>query len=122
MTTTTTHTTFDTAALVRRIESRDAQALAGLYAPDATLTMLDRDHPPTAPLVLTGHDAIEAYFRDICGRNIEHTVRRLVADENTVAFEQHCRYPEGSQVVCLAVASVSDGRIRQQTASQTWDD
>jgi hypothetical protein len=121
-TSSTTTNSFDTTALVAAIEGRDADALAALYADDATITMLDRDHPPAAPLVVTGRDAIHAYYRDICGRNIDHSVHGLVTDGAGLAFEQQCRYPEGTQVVCVTVASVSEGRIQHQTASQTWDD
>jgi hypothetical protein len=119
---TTATTPFDTAALVTAIESRDADALTDLYADGATLTLLDRDHPPATPQVFTGREAIHAYYRDICGRNIDHSVQGLVADGAGLAFEQRCRYPEGTQVVCVTVASVQDGRIQRQTASQTWDD
>ena len=122
MTTTAATTTFDTSALVSAIESRDADALTALYAEDATITMLDRDHPPAAPLVIAGREEIRAYYRDICGRTVDHSVHGLVADGAGLAFEQQCRYPEGTQVVCVTVASVVDGRIQQQTAAQTWDD
>jgi hypothetical protein len=120
--TTTTTTPFDTTALVAAVEGRDADALTDLYADDATITLLDRDHQPAAPLVLAGREEIHAYYRDICGRNIDHSVHGLVADGAGVAFEQRCRYPEGTQVVCVTVASVANGRIQSQTASQTWDD
>lgn len=120
--TTTPTKPFDTTALVAAIEGRNAEALTALYADDATITLLDRDHPPAAPLVLTGRDEINAYYRDICGRNIDHSVHGLVATDIGVAFEQRCRYLEGTQVVCVTVASVADGRIQSQTASQTWDD
>lgn len=108
--------------MVAAIESRDADALTALYAEDATITMLDRDHPPDSPLVVSGREEINSYYRDICGRNIDHSVHGLVADEAGLAFEQQCRYPEGTQVVCVTVASVIHGRIQHQRASQTWDD
>ena len=56
---TTTITPLDTAALVTAIEQRDATALSALYGPDATITIVDRDHPPAAPWVLSGRDEIE---------------------------------------------------------------
>lgn len=118
----TSTTTFDTGRLVRAIESRDDQGLTALYAADATITLYDRDHPPASPQVLSGRLEIGAYFRDICGRNIEHTVPSLVADGSGVAFEQHCRYPEGNRVVCVTVANVEGGLITRQTIAQSWDD
>ncbi len=121
MTSTTTHATFDTAALVRAIESRDTGAIMSLYDADATISIVDQEHPPASPWVLSGRQEIDAYFADICGRNIDHRVARLVADGSGIAFEQHCRYPEGNEVVCLTVASVVDGRIREQSIAQAWD-
>ena len=45
----------------------------------------------------------------------------VVADAGGLAFEQHCRYPEGNRVVCVTVATVGDGRITRQTIAQSWD-
>jgi len=103
------------------IESRDADAILGWYAADAVLTVLDRDHPPTAPAVYRGLDEIGVYYRDLCGRNIEHEVRDAVATESGFGFTQHCRYPDGARVVCTTVATMRDGRIDRQTAVQAWD-
>ena len=49
------------------------------------------------------------------------TERLALADAQGVAFEQHCRYPEGNLVVCVTVAAVRDGRITRQTVAQSWD-
>jgi hypothetical protein len=103
------------------IESRDADAILGWYAADAVLTVLDRDHPPTAPAVYRGLDEIGVYYRELCGRNIEHEVRDAVATDSGFGFTQHCRYPDGARVVCTTVATMRDGRIDRQTAVQAWD-
>jgi ketosteroid isomerase-like protein len=121
MTTTTTTNSLDTRALVAAIEQRDAEALTALYAADAVVTITDRDHPPAAPSVLSGQAEIAAYYRDLCGRNIDHAVSMLVADASGLGFEQHCRYPEGNAVICVTVASVEGGLIRRQTIAQAWD-
>ncbi len=121
MSTTTARPGLDTAALVEAVTHRDAPALTAMYAADAVVTVVDRDHPPAAPQVLTGTAEIGAYFRDICGRDIVHTVPQLIADDTGVAFEQHCRYPEGNSVTCLAVSTVSGAKITRQTIAQAWD-
>jgi hypothetical protein len=118
---TTIQDTMDTQAFVAAIEGRDADTLAAAYADDAVVTIFDRDHPPAAPLTLSGREAIHAWYSDVCGRNIQHTVPVLVQDGRGFAFEQRCTYAEGGRVVCLAVATVVDGLISSQTASQTWD-
>ncbi len=125
MTTTALSSSTTTAALLdslaAAIQRKDGSAVAAHYATGATLTLLDRDHPPANTAVYSGHDEIEAYFRDICGRNMEHRVEDRVASPDRIAFTQHCRYPDGAQVLCIAVASVRDGLITDQTAVQVWD-
>jgi len=103
------------------IEARDTDGILAWYADDATLTILDRDHPPAAPTVYSGLDAIRGYFADVCGRNIRHEVRDIVATADGLAFTQHCAYPDGTAVVCVTVARTSGGRIQSQTAVQVWD-
>jgi hypothetical protein len=117
----TTTSTLDVGSLSRAIEARDAAGVSAHYAADATLTILDRDHPPSTPLVHTGSGDIGAYYRDICGRNLEHRVRDAVATADGLAYTQHCRYPDGTAVVCVTVATVHDGKIQTQTAIQVWD-
>ena len=119
--TTTDTTGTQLEALTRAIEARDADAIAALYAEGATVTLLDRDNPPSSPQVMSGREEIRAYFREICGRNLDHEVRDAVADEHGLAFTQHCRYPDGSRVVCSAVGVVEGGLIVRQTIVQTWD-
>jgi ketosteroid isomerase-like protein len=121
----TTATTTTTAALLdslaTAIEAKDATAVAAHYAPGATLSLLDRDHPPADPTTFAGTDEIEEYFRDICGRNLDHRVADRVASPDRIAFTQHCRYPSGQRVLCIAVATVRDGLIVDQTGVQVWD-
>jgi ketosteroid isomerase-like protein len=103
------------------IEARDAAGILAWYAEDATLTVLDRDHPPAAPAVYQGLAAIGDYYRDVCGRNINHEVRDAVATPDGLAYAQHCRYPDGAGVLCATVATLRDGKIHRQTAVQVWD-
>jgi ketosteroid isomerase-like protein len=118
---TTTQPIVDIEALSRAIESRDAAGVLAFYADDATLTLVDRDHSPSAPTVFEGKAQIEAYYRDICGRNMDHRVRDAVATPGGLAYAQHCRYPDGTRVLCATVATVRDGLIRSQTGVQAWD-
>ncbi|MFI5894063.1 nuclear transport factor 2 family protein [Actinoplanes sp. NPDC051513] len=113
--------TIDTTSLSKAIETRDADGVLAWYADDATLTVVDHDHPPATPLVLSGTEAIGAYYRDVCGRNINHEVRDMVSTADALAYTQHCRYPDGTAVVCASVATTRDGRINNQTAVQAWD-
>ena len=124
-TTSTAPVSSDTAGLLESlaaaIEAKDAAAVSAHYAPDATFSLLDRDHPPASPSVYAGTAEIEAYFQDICGRNMDHRVTDRVADPDRIAFTQHCRYLGGEEVLCVTVATVRDGHITDQTAVQVWD-
>ena len=48
-------------------------------------------------------------------------MRDAVATPAGLAYTQHCRYPDGTAVLCATVASTSDGKITRQTAVQVWD-
>ncbi|WP_433727600.1 nuclear transport factor 2 family protein [Actinoplanes sp. CA-051413] len=85
------------------------------------MTVLDKDHPRTAPLVFAGAEPIDAYCRDICGQNIRHEVRDLVSTACGLAYTQHCRFPGRYDRDLSTVATTHDGRISNQTAVQAWE-
>ena len=109
------------ARLKRAIESRKAAALAGLYADDAVVRVIDRDNPPSKPRNLEGKSAISAYFEDVCGRDMTHKIESGVAVGNRLAFTQSCAYPDGTKVFCSAMAELKGGKIARQTVVQAWD-
>jgi|ERR1700686_3974147 hypothetical protein len=104
------------------IEARDAETLSALYADNAVITIMDRDHPPGAPMLVSGRAAINEYCADICSRNMTHAVETAVADESHLAFIERCAYPDGTRVVCSAILDTAGGRIQRQVALQVWDD
>lgn len=108
-------------AIRRGVEGRDAELLAGLYTSDARLEIVDQNNPPSRPLLVSGAEAIGAYYRDICGRNMEHRLENVVDAGDRIAFTQSCRYPDGTRVLCATVLEVRDGRIANQTVVQAWD-
>jgi hypothetical protein len=117
----TTRAAFDTEALRRGIEERDTDTLRTLYAPDAEMSVVDRTSPPSRPRILRGRTAIGEYLDDICGRDMVHRLERVVTDGDHAAFTQACSYPDGTQVLCLAMLDLRDGLIVRQTAVQEWD-
>src|ERR1700690_1967296 len=108
-------------ALKRAIEGRKASALAGLYADDAIVQVIDRDNPPSNPRSLKGRAAIAAYFEDVCGRDMTHKVDAGVAMGNRIAFTQSCAYPDGTKVYCSAMIDLKGGKIARQVVVQAWD-
>ena len=119
---TQTDTSFDLARLCQAIEAREAQTQLGMYAPDATVTIVDRVDQPGSPRVLRGSNEIRAWIEDTCGREMAHAVKQTVADANGVAFYEACRYPDGTNVLCATVLRLADGLIAEQTIVQAWDE
>ena len=108
-------------ALRRAIEGRDAETLASFYADDAVLQIIDQLNPPSKPLEIRGHDAIAAYFGDVCGRAMTHRVEVGITEGDRLAFTQDCTYPEGNRVFCSATVELAGGKIARQVAVQAWD-
>jgi ketosteroid isomerase-like protein len=109
------------AALKQAIEHREAGTLIGFYADDATMRIIDRDHPPSKPLEIKGRAEIARYYEDVCGRAMTHRIESAVADGGHLAFVQACAYPDGTRVCCSAMLDLEGGKIVRQTAVQAWD-
>jgi ketosteroid isomerase-like protein len=118
---TTLTKTVSLADLKHAIEGRDANALAGFYAEDAVMLIVDQDNPPSQPRELRGRPAIAGYFEDVCGRAMTHKIEAGVADAAHLAFAQTCTYPDGKRVVCSAMIELARGKIARQTTLQVWD-
>jgi hypothetical protein len=110
------------AAIRRAIESRDGGMLAGFYAENAVLRIIDRNNPPSKPREIKGKPAISTFWDDICSRALTHRVDASLAEGNRLAFSQACTYPDGARVFCLAIIELERGRIAQQTMVQAWDE
>jgi ketosteroid isomerase-like protein len=108
-------------ALKRAIEGRNARALAGFYANDAVLQVIDQNNPPSSPTKVKGKKAITAFFNDVCGRDMTHKIERGLIDGNRLAFTQRCTYPDGTKVFCSAMIELKGGKIARQTVVQAWD-
>lgn len=108
--------------LRRGLEGRDAALLAGLYADDAEVRVVDRVHTPSAPLELRGREAIAAYYEDICRRDMTHRVEEAVVDGDRLALTEACAYPNGTRVLCMAMMDLAGGKIARQVTLQAWDE
>jgi hypothetical protein len=113
--------TLDIAAIRRAIETRDGVSLAGFYADDAVLRIMDQYNPPASPHEIRGRDAITAYYDDVCGRTMTHRVDFGIAEGDRLAFTQTCTYPDGKRVFCSATLELIAGKIARQVAVQVWD-
>lgn len=118
----TTTTKFHLADLTGAIQARDAASQIELYAPDATVTIIDRIAQPGAPRVLSGREQIAAWIEDTCARDMTHEVRNAVGDRDGAAFLLACRYPDGTSVVCATLIDLAGHQISAQTVVQAWDE
>jgi hypothetical protein len=119
---TPTTTTFDLTALKHAIEQRDAAGQLALYDPFAEVRLVDRVTTPGNPRVLRGRVEIAAWIEDVCGRDMTHRVEQEVLGEDRAAFAEACRYPDGTNVLCMTVLELEGGRIVRQLAIQAWDE
>lgn len=110
------------AAIKRAIEGRDGRMLASFYNDDAIVTIIDRNNPPSHPREVTGKQAIDRFWDDICSRAMTHKVDTSIENGEQIAFTQDCTYPDGAKVFCIAVADLKDGRISRQQVVQAWDE
>jgi ketosteroid isomerase-like protein len=113
---------FDFAGLKRALETSDADVLAGLYADDAEMTIIDRNRPPSAPMRLSGRPAIEAFWRDVCAREMTHRVGHEVVGSDRAAFVEECGYPDGCAVMSAMTLDLQGGRIVKHLTVQAWDE
>jgi uncharacterized protein YciI len=90
-----TATTFDLRGFTRAAEQRDAATQLSMYAPTATVTIVDRTPQPAAPRALHGQDEIRLWLEDTCARDMTHAVQRAVADAHGAAFTEFGRKVRG---------------------------
>jgi hypothetical protein len=120
--TTTTPKSFDLGRFARATEERDASTQLSMYAPDATVTIIDRITQPGSPRVLVGGQQIKGWIEEVTSRDMVHTVRHTVSDDRGAAFTVACRYPDGTNVICATVLELQAGAIAGQTVVQVWDE
>ena len=118
---TTITSTFEAAALRAAIDGHDAAALADLYTDDCVVEIADQTTPPSNPKRVEGKAALRAVFDDVYGRDMTHKVGTVAVGADAIGYTIHCAYPDGTKVLCAAVAELRDGGIARETGVQAWD-
>lgn len=113
---------FEFTRLRHALEHSEADALVGLYAEDAEMVIVDRDRPPGAPMRLAGKPAIDAFWRDVCSREMTHRVDHEVIGTDRIAFVEECLYPDGCKVLSAMTLDLRQGRITRHLTVQAWDE
>jgi hypothetical protein len=109
-------------SLRQAIETRNAADAAALYSDDAELIVVNRNYPPSHPMVRHGRAAVAELYRDVCAREMTHKIIATVVGNNAFAMQESCLYPDGCRVVGHVIAHVQDGRIVRQTNVDAWDE
>jgi hypothetical protein len=109
-------------ALARALEERNSEAAASLYADDAEFIVINRNFPPSNPLVCKGLAAIRGFYDDICSREMTHKMTRKVIGVDSIAMSEACVYPDGCRVISHGMAELQDSKIRRQVNVDCWDE
>ena len=100
----------------------DAAKIASVYAADAVCTVVNRNYPPSRPLVMRGREEVARVLAEVCALNITHEIAEGVASEDAIAYRLECRYPDGCNVVGHYLARVEGGHIVSESSIDCWDE
>jgi hypothetical protein len=112
----------DFAKLRAALETSNAASLLDLYADNATMKIVDRNRPPSSPMIVNGKNNIEAFWRDVCSREMTHKVTQEVLSPERVSFIEECLYPDGCRVMSAMTLTLRGGRIVEHVTVQAWDE
>jgi hypothetical protein len=108
--------------LKRAIITRDADLAASVYAQDAELVVINRNYPPSRPLILRGYPAALDLWRDICGKEMTHSITATVIGQDGFAIRESCAYADGGRVVGHVIAELRNGLIVRHLSVDCWDE
>ena len=108
--------------LKRGLEERDAELAASVYAEDVEFIIVNRNYPPSNPLLCKGRAAVLALYHDICSREMMHKVTSIVVGPEGFAIRESCQYPDGARVLGHVIAEMRDGKIVRQFNVDCWDE
>ncbi len=108
--------------LKRAIEGRDAELAASLYADDAEILIVNRNYPPSKPLVRKSREQVLALYKDVCSREMTHKITGIVVGEDGFALRESCLYSDGCRVLRQAIVELRDGKIARQFSVDCWDE
>jgi hypothetical protein len=114
----------------RALDEKDLEALAALYAEDATLEEVSNLDPPSHPAVARGREAIllrlrkEMLHDPVSGwaRNLESAVLvDGIETEDAIAYAELRTYAAGDRALAQHIAHKHGGRIDRDRIVIAWD-
>jgi ketosteroid isomerase-like protein len=109
-------------ALQDAIAARDADAIAALYAEDAEIEVINRNHPPGKSMIVKGREAILRLYGDLLKVEAVHQSAKTVISDSGFAFEERCRFPDNTRVAGNCIAEIRGGKIWRQSNVDVWDE
>ena len=106
-----TSSTFDVAAFERCYAEWDVAGLLDLYDEAVELVQIDRDHPPSEPLVRTGRRTLAGMLEHCANAGVRATVDHAIAGGDRAAARVTCAFPGGRTVIANPIMEIRDGRI-----------
>lgn len=104
-------TSLDLEALRRGFEQWEIEGLLALYADDVELTQIDRDNPPSQPLVRHGKEIYRGMFEACAAAGVKATVENAIAGPDRASATVTCVFPGGRTVVGNSAMEIREGRI-----------
>jgi hypothetical protein len=104
------------------LEQRNAELLIAMYADNAVVQVVDKNHQPSSPLILRGKQAIAEFFRDVCSRDMTHQVTDEVVGKDRISFNEASQYASGERVLSASVLDFQNGKIVRQVIVLAWDE
>ena len=92
------------------------------YAEDVEFIIVNRNYPPSNPLLRKGRAAVLAMYQDLCSREMMHKVTSIVVGPEGFAIRESCQYPDGARVLGHVIAEMRDGKIVRQFNVDCWDE
>lgn len=108
--------------LKRALIGRDAELAGSVYADDVEFVIVNRNYPPSQPFVRRGKAAALELWRDLCAKEMTHSVTATVVGEGSFAIRESCIYADGGRVVAHVIAEVSGGLIVRHFSVDCWDE
>lgn len=108
--------------LSRAIENRDADLAASMYADDCEMLIVNRNYPPSKPLIRKSRQQVLDLYKDVCSREMTHQVSETIVGDNGFALRESCLYPDGCRVISQVIVEMRDGKIARQFTVDCWDE
>lgn len=112
---------FDAGRFVDAMRTRDADAWADFFAPDAEWLEYRHHNPPRDPQRREGNVSIHEFLKSVCADNRYLHVEDLVAGEESVWFRRMVRRDDDRMMIEHVHLRIENGLIAREIDVESWD-